>query len=126
MIDEIEELMQHWGDQFNRRGDEGGLGSPMATIMEWGGSAPRGTPGSRDLMMASGGGMDHAALEVAAALAELSGSLKKGCFSRSWRVIVICHGQRGRFDLSCHSSAWVMMPTGLIATGFTHCISRCW
>lgn len=78
MIDEVEELMLHWGNQFNQVGDEGGLASPMATIMEWGGSAPRGTPGSRDLMMASGGGMDHAALEVAAALAELERQSEKG------------------------------------------------
>lgn len=78
MIEDIEVLMQHWGDQFNRVGDEGGLGSPMATIMEWGGSAPRGTPGSRDLLMASGGGMDHAAQEVAAALSQLERQSEKG------------------------------------------------
>ena len=78
MIEEIEELMQHWGNQFNQVGDGGGLGSPMATIMEWGGSAPRGTPGSRDLMMASGGGMDHAAMEVAAALPRDTGAPEPG------------------------------------------------
>ena len=78
MIDEVEELMQHWGNQFNQVGDGGGLGSPMATIIEWGGSAPRGTPGSRDLMMAAGGGMDHAAQEVAAALAQLERQSEKG------------------------------------------------
>ncbi len=78
MIDEVEELMQHWGNQFNQIGDEGGLGSPMATIMEWGGCAPRSTPGSRDLMMASGGGMDHVAMEVAAALAQLERQSDKG------------------------------------------------
>lgn len=78
MIEEVEELMQHWGNQFNQVGDGGGLGSPMATIMEWGGSAPRSTPGSRDLMMASGGGMDHAAMEVAAALSQLERQSDKG------------------------------------------------
>ena len=78
MIDEVEELMQHWGNQFNQVGDGGGLGSPMATIIEWGGCAPRGTPGSRDLMMAAGGGMDHAAMEVAAALAQLERQSEKG------------------------------------------------
>ncbi|MGP6423900.1 hypothetical protein [Pseudomonas pharyngis] len=78
MIEEIEELMQHWGNQFNQVGEGGGLGSPMATIIEWGGSAPRGTPGSRDLMMAAGGGMDHAAMEVAAALAQLERQSEKG------------------------------------------------
>lgn len=78
MVEEIEELIQHWGNQFNQVGDGGGLGSPMATIIEWGGSAPRGTPGSRDLMMATGGGMDHAAMEVAAALAQLERQSEKG------------------------------------------------
>lgn len=78
MIEEVEELMQHWGNQFNQVGDCGGLGSPMATIMEWGGSAPRGTPGSRDLMMAAGGGMDHVAQEVAAAVAQLERQSEKG------------------------------------------------
>ncbi|WP_308583432.1 hypothetical protein [uncultured Pseudomonas sp.] len=78
MIEEIEELMKHWGNQFNQNGDGGGFGSPMGTIMEWGGAAPRGTPGSRDLMMAAGGGMDHAALEVAAALAQLERQSQKG------------------------------------------------
>ena len=34
MIEEIEELMKHWGHQCCRVGDGGGLGSPMATIME--------------------------------------------------------------------------------------------
>lgn len=78
MIEEVEELMQHWGNQFNQVGDGGGLGSPMATIMEWGGCAPRGTPGSRDLLMASGGGMDHVAMEVAAAVAQLERQSEKG------------------------------------------------
>lgn len=78
MIDEIEGLMKHWASQCCRAGDGGGLGSPMATIMEWGGSAPRSTPGSRDLMMAAGGGMDHVACEVAAALAQLERQSEKG------------------------------------------------
>ncbi|MFJ4193962.1 hypothetical protein [Pseudomonas sp. NPDC089534] len=80
MIDEVEELMQHWGNQLNLVGDGGGVGwgSPMATIMEWGGSAPRGTPGSRDLSMAAGAGPDHVAREVAAALAQLERQSEKG------------------------------------------------
>jgi hypothetical protein len=78
MIEEIEELMQHWARQHCQVGDGAGLGSPMATIMQWGGSAPRGTPGSRDLLMAAGGGMDHAATEVAAALAQLERQSEKG------------------------------------------------
>lgn len=78
MIAEIEELMLHWGNQYNQVGEGGGLGSPMATIMEWGGCAPRGTPGSRDLLMSAGGGMDHVACEVAAALAQLERQSEKG------------------------------------------------
>lgn len=78
MIEEIEALMQHWASQHCRVGDGVGLGSPMATIMQWGGSAPRGTPGSRDLLLASGSGMDHVATEVAAALAQLERQSEKG------------------------------------------------
>ena len=78
MIEEIEELMQHWATQHCRIGDGAGLGSPMAAIMQWGGSAPRGAPGPRDLLMASGSGMDHLATEVAAALAQLERESVKG------------------------------------------------
>lgn len=78
MIEEIEALMQHWGAQHGQVGDGGGLGSPMATIMQYGGCAPRGTPGSRDLMMSAGGGMDHASTEVAAAVAQLERQSEKG------------------------------------------------
>ena len=78
MIEEIEALMQHWGAQHGQVGDGGGLGSPMAMIMQYGGCAPRGTPGSRDLMMSAGGGLDHASAEVAAAVAQLERQSKKG------------------------------------------------
>lgn len=78
MIEEMEVLMQHWGTQHCQVGDGGGLGSPMATIMQYGGCAPRGTPGSRDLMMSAGGGMDHASSEVAAAVAQLERQSEKG------------------------------------------------
>lgn len=76
MIQEIEELMLHWAHQHGRVGDGGGLGSPMATIMEWGGCAPRGTPGSR--LPGGGAGMDHIASEVAAALAQIERQSEKG------------------------------------------------
>jgi hypothetical protein len=78
MIEEMEALMQHWGAQHCQVGDGGGLGSPLATIMQYGGCAPRGTPGSRDLMMSAGGGMDHASTEVAAAVAQLERQSEKG------------------------------------------------
>ena len=70
MIGEMETLLKHWGEQVRRCGSAGGLGSPMATIMEWGGCAPRGTPGSR-IIMGSGAGPDGVAQEIEAALAEI-------------------------------------------------------
>ncbi|WP_256587574.1 hypothetical protein [Pseudomonas sp. HLS-6] len=70
MIDDIESLMRHWGEQQARFGHEASLGSQMGTIMEWKGSAPRGTPGTR-LPAGAGAGMDYAAAEVDAAIAEL-------------------------------------------------------
>jgi len=69
MIKEIEDLMRHWGEQFARYGLGAGIGSQMGTIMEWKGSAPRGTPGSRDI--SGGTGMDYIAGEVDAAVAKL-------------------------------------------------------
>ena len=70
MIEEMETLLKHWGEQTRRCGSAGGLGSPMATIMEWGGCAPRGTPGPR-ILLDAGAGIDAVAQEVAAALAEV-------------------------------------------------------
>lgn len=70
MIEEMETLLKHWGEQTRRCGSAGGLGSPMATIMEWGGCAPRGTPGSR-VLLAGGAGIDAVAQEVSTALAEV-------------------------------------------------------
>jgi hypothetical protein len=71
MIKEIEELMVHWGEQRRQHGLSGGvLGSQLGTIIEWGGCPPRGTPGSR-IPSGTGGGLDHIAYEVDAAVAEL-------------------------------------------------------
>lgn len=70
MIEEMETLLNHWGEQLRRCGTAGGLGCPMATIMEWGGCAPRGTPGPR-ILLDAGAGIDAVAQEVAAALAEV-------------------------------------------------------
>ncbi|WPO31286.1 hypothetical protein REH59_06445 [Pseudomonas sp. BO3-4] len=64
-------LMQHWGEQRRQLGLGASLGSQMGTIMEWKGSAPRtGSSGARILM--AGAGLDHAASEVDAAVAELA------------------------------------------------------
>jgi hypothetical protein len=71
MIEEIEVLLNHWGEQCRKNGESGGMGSPMATIMEWGGCAPRGTPGSR-IILGAGAGPDSVAQEITAALAEIA------------------------------------------------------
>lgn len=69
MLKDVDSLLQHWGEQRNRLGLGAGLGSQMGSIMEWKGTAPRGTPGTRILV--GGAGLDHIAAEVDAALAEL-------------------------------------------------------
>jgi hypothetical protein len=71
MIEEIEVLLKHWGAQLRCNGESGGMGSPMATIMEWGGCAPRGTPGPR-IILGTGAGPDSLAQEITAALAEIA------------------------------------------------------
>lgn len=67
----VGELMQHWGEQRSQLGLTSSMGSQMGTIMEWKGAAPRGgASGARILI--SGAGLDHAASEVDAAVAELA------------------------------------------------------
>lgn len=73
MIDSVEAVMRHWGEQVRKAGSAGGLPSTMATIMEYGGCAPRGgVYGARVLL--AGAGPDYLASEVEAAL---------GCVERS-------------------------------------------
>lgn len=109
MIQQIEELMQHWGEQHCHVGEAGGLGSPMATIMQYGGCAPRGTAGSRDLLVGAGAGMDHIACEVAAAVAELAASPPKASNWPSWQDCVICISQPCRDVSKCDCST---LPRG--------------
>ncbi|WP_032888595.1 hypothetical protein [Pseudomonas sp. RIT357] len=71
MIEAMEVLLKHWGEQLRTNGEVGGMGSPMATIMEWGGCAPRGAPGSR-IIMGAGAGPDAVAQEIGAALSEIA------------------------------------------------------
>jgi hypothetical protein len=67
MIEAIEAVMTHWAEQMQQAGSAGGLASPMGTILEYGGCAPRGgVPGAR--MLLAGAGPDYAASEVEAAL----------------------------------------------------------
>ena len=70
MKKDVDDLMRHWAEQRARYGLVSGLGSQMGTIMEWKGAAPRGgATGSR--IPVKGVGMDRAAAEVEAAVAEL-------------------------------------------------------
>jgi hypothetical protein len=67
MIDAVEAVMRHWGEQVLKAGSAGGLPSTMATIMEYGGCAPSGgSYGARVLL--AGAGPDYLAGEVEAAL----------------------------------------------------------
>ncbi|MBN3862065.1 hypothetical protein HCU66_07460 [Pseudomonas frederiksbergensis] len=77
MIEAMEVLLKHWGEQIRLNGESGGMGSPMATIMEWGGCAPRGTPGSR-VILGAGAGPDAVAQEIAAALSEIGRQGQQG------------------------------------------------
>lgn len=73
MIEAIEVLMTHWAEQVQKTGSAGALASPMGTIVEYQGCAPRGgVPGAR--MLLAGAGPDYAASEVEAAL----GAVERG------------------------------------------------
>lgn len=77
MKKDVDVLMRHWAEQRARYGLESGLGSQMGSIMEWKGAAPRGgAAGSR--IPVKGVGMDRAAAEVDAALAELERRDERG------------------------------------------------
>lgn len=67
MMEGIEVLMRHWGEQQRKCGQAGALPSTMATIMEYGGCAPRGGVYGAKLLVA-GAGHDYVASEVEAAL----------------------------------------------------------
>lgn len=70
MKKDVDDLMRHWAEQRARFGLEAGVGSQMGTIMQWKGAAPRG--GATGSSIPAGGlGMDRAAAEVDAAVAEL-------------------------------------------------------
>ncbi|MDD1978992.1 hypothetical protein [Pseudomonas tussilaginis] len=74
---DVDRLMRHWAEQRAQLGLQAGLGSQMGSIMEWKGAAPRGgASGSRILL--GGAGLDHAAAEVDAAVAELERRDKRG------------------------------------------------
>ena len=85
MIEEIEVLLQHWGDKYRACGSAGGLSSPMGSIMQWGGCAPRGTPGSR--IPGAGAGPDGLALEIDAALHDIDRQGTQGANLRRLAVL---------------------------------------
>lgn len=91
MIERIEGLMIHWGEQCRRSGYGCSLGSQLGAMIEWGGQPPRSVYGSRPLI--SGGGVDHLAAEVDAALAILvrQGARTDAELSRAW----VSAGQSG-------------------------------
>ena len=63
MIEAIEALLRHWGEQQAQNGPGGGLPSAMGTIVEFAGCAPRGGVYGAKLLLA-GAGPDYAAAEV--------------------------------------------------------------
>lgn len=77
MLADIEKLMRHWAEQRARLGLGSGLGSQMGSIMEWKGAVPRGGSAGSSILVA-GAGLDHAAAEVDAAVAELRRRDKRG------------------------------------------------
>lgn len=87
----VGELMQHWGEQRSRLGLASSMGSQMGTIMEWKGAAPRGgASGARILV--SGAGLDHAAAEVDAAVAELERRNDRGVILAKLATLRYVHG----------------------------------
>jgi hypothetical protein len=69
MIQAMEDLLKHWGEQRRRKGLGGTGASPLAGLMDWKGAPPRGEASS--VVLLGGAGMDHVAAEVEAVLASL-------------------------------------------------------
>ncbi|MCJ8168649.1 hypothetical protein [Atopomonas sediminilitoris] len=92
MIEHVEQLMLHWGEQCRRRGVAGGCGSPLAGLIEWHGAPPRMGYGS--VALVGGGGVDLASAEVDAVLAELvrEGERQDADLAKAWRLA----GRSGR------------------------------
>lgn len=90
ILSDIDQLMIHWAEQRAQLG-QSSLGSQMGSIMEWKGAAPRGgAAGSRILI--AGAGLDHAAAEVEAAVAELERRDKRGAVLARLATFRYLHG----------------------------------
>ena len=85
MIEQVEQLMLHWGEQCRRRGMAVGCASPLGAMMDWQGAPPR--PGYGSVVLVSGGGVDVVAAEVDAVLAELvrEGERQDAELAKAWR-----------------------------------------
>lgn len=77
MIEAIEDVMRHWGEQQRKCGGGGGLASPMEALIQYGGPAPRGGVSGHRVLLA-GAGVDYLASEVAAAVAALERDAQDG------------------------------------------------
>lgn len=85
MIEEVETLLQHWGEQCRRGRVHGGGNSPLASLIEWKGMPPRTGFGSISLV---GGSIDLVAAEVDAALAviEREGDAQDAKLKAAWKA----------------------------------------
>lgn len=90
MIEEVEALMQHWGERCRHGLNAAGGQSPLAVAMQYGGMVSGGASGSVGLA----GGVDPAAEEVDAALAVIqrAGLAEDAKLAKAWREA----GQSGR------------------------------
>ncbi|MHA6478925.1 hypothetical protein ACX1DW_15735 [Stutzerimonas sp. KH-1] len=77
MIEAIEDVMRHWGEQQRKCGPSGGLASPMGALIQYGGPAPRGGVSGHRVLLA-GAGVDYLASEVAAAVAAVERDAEDG------------------------------------------------
>ncbi|MCY1297201.1 hypothetical protein D9M70_466320 [compost metagenome] len=85
MIEEVEVLLQHWGEQCRRGRVHGGGDSPLASLIAWKGMPPRTGFGSVSLV---GGSIDLAAAEVDAALAVIGrdGEAEDAKLKAAWKA----------------------------------------
>ncbi|WP_339480579.1 hypothetical protein [Pseudomonas fluorescens] len=106
MIKDMDVLLVHWGEQYRRNGETSSMGSPMAAIIEWGGCAPRGTPGSR-IILGAGVGPDAVAQEVGAALSEIARDVGRGERMQRLAVLRYCEDPAPTWAAQMHELGYV-------------------